>query len=135
MNFKNQIAKLLSIDVLKCFYLLYSLSLISRIVCDYYLNRIGIHSGEIYPNRKLNFETPPYSLTLLYFEWCLMLFGAILINTKFKRIASGVLIISLCMSISQMFQNQKILMLIVACAVFVMPLDLKNFKSIWFLKF
>ncbi len=135
MNLKNQIVKLEKISSIDIFYLFFSLAVLSRIICDYLLGRIGIHLGEIYPNRKLNSMTPPYALFTLYVEWTLAFFGAMLINIKPKRLAAVLLIISLSMSMSQMFQNQKTLMLIIAITIFVLPLNVKKNKSIWFLRF
>ncbi|MFA6237385.1 MAG: hypothetical protein WC635_08680 [Bacteriovorax sp.] len=122
-------------EPIQTFYLLFSIAVIARVVCDINLNRIGIHAGDVFPIRKINNSTAPYSVYILYIEFALACIGAFILN--FQRIRTGAvfIVISYLMGLSQMFQNQKLLILIISVSILITPLSRKSFWSIWFLRY
>ena len=131
---KNLIANLKNIDPIKGFYILFSLAIFSRVVCDLLLNRIGIHNGEIFPERKIPF-IPIYPVIGLYVEWTLAIAGIFFISQKKIRIGSFLILISYLMRLTQLYQNQKILMTIIALSLTILPLNKKSPSSIIFLRY
>ncbi len=119
----------------KIFYLIFSLAVVSRIICDLLLNRAGIHAGEVFPNRHVFSFISIYPPAILYIEMALASAGAILLNLKRVRFGCLLIIISYLMGLSQMFQNQKLLILIVACTLCIQPLSKTDKSSIWFLRY
>jgi hypothetical protein len=121
-------------DIIKSFYLLFSLAILARVWCDIELNRQGIHLGEVYPYRKFISESPPYSVNVFYLELLMAFIGAVLVNTRWIRSAAILIGLSYLLSLTQMYQNQKVLILFVSLSLLVQPLTLKNTASIWFLR-
>jgi hypothetical protein len=130
MLFQKTIAKFQNF---KIFYSLLAVAIVTRFFCDFLNERWRIHSGEIFPIRHIEFF-PTYSTSMLCLEWGVTLIGAILFTTN--KIRWGALLVSLSyvMSLTQMYQNQKFLILIIMFALAVQPLDLQRANSLRFLK-
>lgn len=117
--------------IIDLFYFTFSLAIIVRFINDIFnLNRWGIHSGTLFPYRHINLGLPLYSTNILIAEWTLGLLGAVLLITGKIRIAALLIFVSFALSLTQMFQNQKLLILIIA---FSLLLDSKK-NSVFFLK-
>lgn len=122
-------------NIEKIFYFIFSLAIISRVISDLLLNRQGIHSGEVFPSRQYFPSIPIYSVFVFYLELTLAFVGALLLNSKKVRTASLIIVIAYLMGLSQMFQNQKTLILIVASTLLIQPLSKNDRSSIWFLRY
>ncbi|WP_413612936.1 hypothetical protein [Bdellovibrio sp. HCB-110] len=110
------------VSPLKLFYHFFGLALVARVVSDIFeVHRWSIHLGEIFPYRHLFEFIPLYSTSLLVVEWGLLLIGALLIFRGKNRWGSAFALVGLVMSLSQMFQNQKVLLTLVAFALTVGP--------------
>ena len=131
---KNLSVILKKINPLSAFYALFSLAILSRVYCDIKLNRLGIHQGDIFPDRKMLF-IPLYSSTGLIIEWLLAVTGVVFIYKKKIRTASLLIIVSYLMGLTQLYQNQKSLILIIACSLLIQPLNKEVRASIWYLRY
>lgn len=134
MNLKDLSALIKNCNWVKVFYYLFAFSVILKVIADFYLGRQGIHEGFLYPYRKpLPFR--PYPVSILYLEWLLAVSGSVLIafNGK-KRIGALLIFLSFVMSMSQMFQHQKVLFLVVSMVLSIEPINPKGSWSLWFLK-
>lgn len=119
----------------KIFYLVFSLAIISRIISDILLNRQGIHAGAVFPSRHYFSAIPIYPVSIFYLELALALIGALLLNFQKIRFGSLLIAVAYLMGLSQMFQNQKTLILIIATTLLIQPLSRSERSSIWFLRY
>ena len=103
-----------------------------RVVEDLFLNRWGIHSGVIFPYRHPGFF-PLYSNIFLVLEWVLSLSGAALLLTAKRRWGALIAAVGMAMSISQMIQNQKILLFLILLIIACAPPE-NSAGSRWFLR-
>ena len=127
------ISKKLNLE--RSFYFIFSLAILSRVVGDLLLNRHGIHAGEVFPSRHYFSFIPIYPVSVFYLELTLALAGAVLLNLKKIRLAGFLIVVAYLMGLSQMFQNQKTLILIIATTLLLNPLSQKDRSSIWFLRY
>jgi hypothetical protein len=96
------------------------------------LNRWGIHAGVIFPYRHPAYF-PLYGSTFLAVEWLCTLLGAGLLLTNYRRAGALLAAVGMAMSISQMMQNQKILLLLILLVVaLAKPEDSPEAR--WFLR-
>ncbi len=103
----------------KIFFGFISLAIVSRVFSDVVMDRWGIHAGLIYPIRHLD-GVPLYSDLFLALEWIITTSGAALIlSPKFRRLGLALALIGLLASWTQLFQNQKTLMIITILISFV----------------
>ncbi len=114
-------AILINLNGLNFFFFLFSLSLVSRVWSDIYeVNRWAIHRYEAYPYRYIGI-IPLYSTSGLLFEWLFILVGAVLVHTERIRWGALLCCVGLLMSLSQTFQNQKILLLLISLGLLLGP--------------
>lgn len=130
--FFTKVTAFLEKNSLPLFYLFLAAAIFIRVVEDLFLNRWGIHSGMIFPYRHPNFF-PLYSSIFLILEWSFMIVGAVLLLTAKRRWGALVAALGMAMSLSQMLQNQKILMLLVLLIVAASPPE-NSAGSRWFLR-
>ncbi len=97
---------------LSLFYMFLGGAVLMRLVDDVLLGRWGIHAGELYPYRHPGFF-PLYGTTGLLLEWGFALTGGVLLFTAEKRKGAFFAAVAMTLSLSQMMQNQKILLWIV----------------------
>ncbi|MBO9668198.1 MAG: hypothetical protein J7501_15460, partial [Bdellovibrio sp.] len=92
----------------------------------------GIHVGAIFPYRHPGYF-PLYGTTFLVVEWLLTLLGAGLLLTSYRRPGALLAAVGIAMSLSQMLQNQKILLLLILLVVAIAkPEDSPEAR--WFLR-
>ncbi len=121
MNFRQPIAFLKN-NSIEIFYLLLSLSIFTRIVEDIYLNRIAIYEGILFPWRHLGIIPLYSSVAGLYLEYVISGAGAaLMLLSRYRRWGVCLGAIGLLMSLSQLFQNQKILICILLLSAFICP--------------
>ncbi|MGE5086031.1 MAG: hypothetical protein ACM3MG_06985 [Bacillota bacterium] len=130
--FFTKVTAFLEKNSLPLFYLFLAAAIFIRVVEDLFLNRWGIHSGTIFPYRHPNYF-PLYSNVFLVIEWTLLLAGAALLLTEKRRWGAVVAALGMAMSLSQMLQNQKILLLWVLLIVAFAPPE-NSEGSRWFLR-
>lgn len=130
--FFTKVTAFLEKNSLPLFYLFLAAAIFIRVVEDLFLNRWGIHSGAVFPYRHPNYF-PLYSNIFLIFEWSFLLAGAVLLLTSKRRWGALVAGLGMAMSITQMLQNQKILMLVVLLIVACVPPE-NSEGSRWFLR-
>lgn len=111
MNFK-QVPAYLSKNSLYLFYMFLGAAVLLRIVDDITLGRWAIHAGRIFPYRHPGFF-PLYGVSGLLLEWALTFTGGVLLFTTHRRKGALLAGLGMLLSLSQMMQNQKILLLIV----------------------
>lgn len=131
MNLK-QVTAYLEKNSLHLFYMFLGGAVLLRLMDDILLNRWGIHRGEIFPYRHLEF-IPLYGSAGLLLEWALALTGGILLFTNEKRKGAFLAGIAMTLSLSQMLQNQKILLWIILWIVACTDLK-ENISARKFLK-
>lgn len=116
---------------LRLFYTFLALALLARLFDDMFvLHRWGIHSGDLFPYRRGGVTSLPlYPQWLLAIEWVIIFSASLALIVN--RIRLGILLATLgmAMSLTQMFQNQKLLILIVLAALLFEQLTLQNEKD------
>jgi hypothetical protein len=134
LSFINQaVVSLRKLSINEKFFLLFGLSLLSRTISDLLMGRFSVATGELYQYRQ-RFDFPRYGTALFIFEVAVLFVAAgLLIARKNVRLASGLLILGTSMAMTQMFQHQKMLFLVVAFALVVSPRGL-NAASVYFLR-
>ncbi|MDG0814818.1 hypothetical protein [Bdellovibrio svalbardensis] len=131
MSFK-QVTAYLEKNSLRLFYMFLGAAVLLRLLDDVLLGRWGIHAGAIFPYRHPGYF-PLYGTTGLLLEWALALTGGVLLFTNEKRKGAFFAAIAMSLSLSQMMQNQKILLWIVLWIVALTDLG-KNIPARKFLK-
>lgn len=115
---------------LQLFYLFLGGAVLLRVFDDILLGRWGIHAGELFPYRHPGYF-PLYGVAGLLLEWALALTGGALLFTEQKRTGAFLAALAMTLSLSQMMQNQKILMWIilwiVACTDLNFNISARNF--------
>ena len=105
----------------------------TRVLSDIGLNRWGIHSGKIFPYRHISLM-PVFPASVLVFEWSCAILGSVLLVIKKERWGAILIAGSFLLSLSQMYQNQKVLILIVIATIAIQPVDPRKPGSVQFLK-
>lgn len=122
MVLRHPLAILNRISPLKFFYSFFAMALVARVLSDVFeVHRWSIHQGNLFPYRHLLESIPLYSTSILVLEWGLLLIGAVLIFRGKIRWGSTLALVGLVMSLSQMFQNQKVLLAFMAFAIAAGP--------------
>lgn len=107
-------------DPFTWFYLLLSAALLARVTEDFFNHRWEIHTGAIFDYRHAGW-IPLYSTNILSLELALLIAGAFLLLTRQRRMGALLAFCGLGMGLTQMFMNQKVLLLIVCGAVAIRP--------------
>ncbi|UXR65630.1 hypothetical protein EZJ49_05110 [Bdellovibrio bacteriovorus] len=102
------------------FYLLLTMALLARAVEDLFNRRWDIHVGAIFDYRHAG-GIPLYSTNILSLELALVIAGAVLLLTRQKRVGALLAFAGLAMGLTQMFMNQKILLLVMCAVVAIQP--------------
>lgn len=111
MNFK-QVTAQLERNSLQLFYFFMGAAVLLRLVDDVMVGRYAIHAGEIFSYRHPGYF-PLYGTTLLLIEWALTFTGGVLLFTQERKWGAWLAAIGMTMSLTQMMQNQKILLWII----------------------
>lgn len=115
---------------LRFFYGFLALALISRVLSDIFvIHRWGIHGGELFPYRYGLIPVPLYPRWVLIIEWGMLIVGSAMVLLNRIRWGVALMALGLTMSLTQMFQNQKALILIVLLALNLELLSDKNQKE------
>lgn len=129
MSLRRPLVTFNKVSCLRAFYGFFAAALVSRVLSDIFdLQRWSIHQGDAFPFRHLLEAIPIYPVSILLIEWTLLLLGALFLLTKKTRLGALLSLLGLLMSLSQMFQNQKVLLLLVAFALSVGP-SLEKMKT------
>lgn len=108
----NRMTAYLTKNSLTLFNMLLGAGVLARLWDDIFLGRWSIHAGAVFPYRHPGFF-PIYGQSGLLIEWALILAGGVLLFTTESRKGALLAAIGLSLSLSQMIQNQKILLWII----------------------
>ncbi|MEK2643780.1 hypothetical protein [Bdellovibrio sp. BCCA] len=122
MSLRRPLVTFNKVSCLRAFYGFFAAALVSRVLSDIFeLHRWSIHQGDTFPFRLLIEAIPIYPPYILLIEWALILLGALFLLIKKTRLGALLSLFGLLMSLSQMFQNQKVLLLLMAIGLSLGP--------------
>lgn len=134
MSYKSLVVILGKFDRVKLFYYILAFSVILRLIFDFKIGRIDVHSGVLFPYRKIT-TVPLYSVGILYLEWAVGFFGSCLLFLNKYRTGALFIFVSMLSGLSQMFQHQKLLFCVVTLILTIRPLNGSSIDSDRFLKY
>jgi len=115
------------------FYRLFALALVVRVVEDQFNGRWAIQSGELFPWRHMPM-VPLLPAPELLVEWTGLIIAAVGLAFGWRRRACATLAsLLIALSLTQMFQNQKLLLFSIALALAIGG-DAENEDTRWYLK-
>lgn len=134
MNFINQaVANFKRFSIRDRFFVLLGLALLSRTLSDILMGRLGVATGELYRHRQ-RLDFPLYGPLVFILEIAILLCASWLFMSRVRvRLAAILMILGTLMSMTQLFQHQKMLFLIVGLGVVFVPGGM-NAVSVYFLK-
>lgn len=107
---------------LNYFYNVLALAILARIYSDIFvLHRWQIHTGELFPYRQGLLFLPLLPPVFLILEWVTSLAACYFLANGRVRLGAGIAVGSYFLSLSQMYQNQKVLLLIVFATLLIKP--------------